>query len=254
MIETLIGKAAISLCRALHKAGPVVLGQEIAGIVEKHSIGAAASALGVAWLPGVGSTAALALNAGFVWSMYYRINTKAGIPFSKHILKSLGTGIATNLVSSAVGTMVGAGIATAFTFIPLVGGIAASAIMASVVFTLTWSCGLVYLKVLTRFAEANVDFENVSEDELKEMADDVMAKEDIKEMMKQAKQQFKAAKERGDIDQAKAESHKKTVGMKKAGRQPSKKRKSDAESKSAKVRTTKRKGNGLKRRSVKSET
>jgi len=196
MIETLIGKAAVALCKALHKSGPTILGQEIAGIVEKHSIGAAATGLGAAWLPGVGATAALAASAGFVWSMYYRINTKIGIPFSKNILKSLGTAIATNLVASAVSSVV---ISTALSFLPGIGNLAASMLMAGVVFSLTWSCGLVYLKILTRFAEANVDLNNVSEDDLKQMAKDVIDKENVKEMMKQAKQQFKEAKARGDI-------------------------------------------------------
>lgn len=203
MINSLVVRASVALCKALHKAGPVVLGREIAGIVEKHSIGAAASALGIAWLPGVGSSAALAASAGFVWSMYYRINMKIGVPFSKNILKSVATAIAANLVSSVVASMV---VSSVLSLIPGIGNVGASVVMASVTFSLTWSCGLVYLKVLTRLAKANVDFENVSAEDLKEMAEDVMEKEDLKAMMKQAKQEFKAAKERGDIDRAKAES------------------------------------------------
>ena len=196
MVETLIGKAAFALCKAMHKAGPTVLGQEIAGIVEKHSIGAAATGLGAAWLPGVGATAALAASAGFVWSMYYRINAKIGVPFSKNILKSLGTAIGANLVASAVSSVV---ISTALSLIPGLGNIAASALMAGVVYSLTWSCGLVYLKILTRFAERDVNFDNIREDDLKAMAKDVIDKENVKDMMKQAKEQFKAAKARGDI-------------------------------------------------------
>ena len=56
-----------------------------------------------------------------------------------------------------------------------------------------------YLKVLTRLADAKVDFENVSEAELKATAKDVLEHEDIKGMMKEAKSQFKEAKARGDI-------------------------------------------------------
>lgn len=196
MVEGLLGKAAFALCKALHKAGPQVLGAEIAGIVEKHSIGAAATGLGVAWLPGAGATAALAASAGFVWSMYFRINSKIGVPFSKNILKSVATAVCTNLVASAISSVV---ISSALSLIPGLGNIAASALMAGVVFSLTWSCGLVYLKVLTRFAETNVDLNNVSEEDLKAMAKDVLAKENVKEMMKQAKAQFKEAKARGDI-------------------------------------------------------
>lgn len=197
MVEGLmLVKVGVALGKALHKASPQLLGREISDLVEKHSIGAAAAGLGVAWLPAAGSTAALAVCAGFVWSMYFRINSKIGVPFSKNILKSVGTAIAANLLSSVVGSLV---VSAAFSLIPGLGSIAASALMAGVSFALTWSCGLVYLKVLTRFAEANVDFNNVSEEALKAMAKDVLEKENVKEMMKQAKEQFKAAKARGDI-------------------------------------------------------
>lgn len=199
MVEGLmLAKAGVALGKALHKASPQLLGQEISDLVEKHAIGAAAAGLGVAWLPAAGSTAALAVCAGFVWSMYFRINSKIGVPFSKHILKSVATAIGTNLAASAAGTVLFSTVLSLPCFLGL-GNIAASAIMAGVSFALTWSCGLVYLKVLTRFAEANVDYNKLSEEDLKAMAKDVLEKENIKEMMKQAKEQFKAAKERGDI-------------------------------------------------------
>lgn len=192
----LLFKASFALCKALRKAGPQVMGREIADIVDKHSIGASAAALGSAWIPGAGGAVATVAAAGFVWSMYVRINSKIGVPFSKNILKSLATAISANLASSVVGSVV---VASALSFIPGLGNIGASVIMAAVAFSLTWSCGLVYLKVLTRFAEANIDFDTVDEDDLKTVADEVLAEEDIKEMMKQAKDQFKKAKARGAI-------------------------------------------------------
>lgn len=194
----LIYKASYALCKALHKKGPQVMGREIADIVEKHSIGASAAALGVAWLPGAGSTAALAASAGFVWSMYFRINSKIGVPFSKNIIKSVATAIGANLAAGAASTVFFSTVLSLPCFLGL-GNVAASAIMASVSFALTWSCGLVYLKVLTRFAEANIDFDTVDEDDLKTVADEVLAEEDVKKMMKQAKDQFKKAKARGAI-------------------------------------------------------
>ena len=196
MVESLIVKAGIGLCKALHKAGPQVLGREVADVVEKHAIGAAAGSLGVAWLPGAGSTVALAVSAGFIWSMYYRINAKIGVPFSKNVLKSLATAIGTNLVASVVSSLV---VSAAFSLIPGLGNVAASAIMAGVAYSLTWSSGLIYLKVLTRFAEANVDFNAVSEEDLKAMAKDVIGKENLKDLMKKAKSQYSEAKARGDI-------------------------------------------------------
>lgn len=196
MIETLLGKAAYALCEALHKSGSALLGKEIAGIVEKHAIGAAAAGLGAAWIPGVGGTAAVVASAGFVWSMYYRINSKIGVPFSKHILKSVATAICTNLAGTAISSIV---VSSLLTFVPGLGTLAGDLIMTAVSFAIVWSCGLVYLKVLTRFAESNVDMDSVTEEDLKAMAEEVLAREDLKGMMKQAKQQFKKAKDRGEI-------------------------------------------------------
>lgn len=188
-------KAAVKICLAMHKSGAEAMGREISGIVEKHSIGASVAALGVAWLPGAGATAATAACAGFVWSMYYRINAKLGVPFHKNILKSVATAIGTNLAGAAVGTLV---LSTVLSFTGI-GNVGSSFLMAGVSYAITFSSGLVYLKVLERLADAKVDFENVSEEELKATAQDVLAHEDIKGMMKEAKSQFKEAKARGDI-------------------------------------------------------
>lgn len=196
MLDQLLIKSAVRLCVALHKKSPQILGEELAGIVEKHAIAVAVAGLGTAWLPGVGATAAMLTSAGFVWSMYVRISSRIGLPFSKHILKSVATAIGTNIVSSIASSVI---IGSALSFIPGLGSIGASALMAGVVFSLTWTSGIVYFKVLTRFCEAGVNFEKVSEEDLKLMAKEVVDQEDIKAMMKQAKSQFKEAKARGDI-------------------------------------------------------
>lgn len=232
MVGSLLVKASVALCKALHKTGPQVMGQEIADIVEKHAIGAAVSGLGSAWIPGVGGAAATAAAIGFVWSMYVRINALTGMPFSKNILKSVATAVCTNVASSAVAAIA---ISTVFSLLPGLGSIGASATMAVVSFSITWSSGLVYLKVLTRFAKAAVNLDEVDEADLKAMAQDVLARENVKEMMKQAKAEFKAAKERGDIRKGGGE-----VAPMRAGRKSTKK-KAGRSATSAKTKTRKRK-------------
>lgn len=189
-------KAGIGLCVLLHESGAEAMGKKIATIVEKHAVGAAVAALGSAWLPGVGASAATVACAGFIWSMYYRINAQLGIPFAKNILKSVATAIGTNLAAYAVGSIA---ISSAFSFIPGLGSVGASIIMVGISYAMTFSSGLIYLKVLARLAESNADFSNIGEAELKATAKDVMDHEDIKGMMKEAKSQFKEAKARGDI-------------------------------------------------------
>lgn len=191
-----IPRAIGELCKALGLAGRKNLPEEISNILETHAIGAAVAGLGAAWFPGFGAAAAVVANVGFVWSMYIRIGSKIDVPFSRNILKSVATAICTNLASNVVGYVV---MASVFSLFPGIGSGAAAMTMAAIGFILTYSCGLIYIKVLTRLAKAHVDFNDVSEEDLKVMAGKVIAKEDIKGMMRQAKSQFKAAKARGDI-------------------------------------------------------
>ena len=197
MDESQIVRAAYSLCKALNKSSAEVLGREIADVVNKHSIGAAAAGLGVAWLPGAGSTAALAACAGVIWSMYFRINSRIGVSLSKNILKSVGTAIATNLAASVVSSVA---ISTVASLFPGIGNVAASAVMAGVSYSLTWASGLIYLKVLARLAGRHSDLSSVDEETLKRTAKDIMANEDIKTVLKEAKEQYKRSKERGEIN------------------------------------------------------
>lgn len=197
MNETQVVRAAYALCKALNKNGAEMLGKEIADVINKHSIGAAAAGLGVAWLPGAGSTAALAACAGVIWSMYFRINSRIGVSLSKNILKSVGTAIATNLAASVVSSVA---ISTVASLFPGIGNVAASAVMAGVSYSLTWASGLIYLKVLARLAGRNSDLSSVDEETLKRTAKDIMANEDIKSVLKEAKAQYKSSKERGEIN------------------------------------------------------
>jgi hypothetical protein len=90
-------QAAEGLVRVLNRTVDANLPQEIADIVKFHSAGAAAVASG--WVPGFGGLAAVGINAGFIWTMYGRINSKIGLPFSENVVKSIATGIATNLAA-----------------------------------------------------------------------------------------------------------------------------------------------------------
>jgi len=196
MNETQLVKAAFALCKALHKSGEEILGREIADVVTKHSIGAAAAGLGVAWLPGAGSTAAIAACAGIVWSMYLRINAKIGVSLSKNILKSVGTAIATNLAAAVVSSVA---FSAVISFFPGIGNVAASAVMAGVSYSLTWASGLIYLKVLTKLAKRGVALSDADAATLKRAAKDIMDNEDIKSVLKEAKQQYATSKAKGEI-------------------------------------------------------
>ena len=196
MHEDKLLKAALALVEVMDKTVDKSLPKEIAEIVKFHSKGAAVAALGAAWLPGAGAAAAMALNAGFVWSMYARINTKIDVKLSENIIKTVASGVATNLASNAIAFVV---VSTALSFLPGIGSIGSSAIMAGTCYALTLAAGFVYLKILTQIFKAKADPSTLSADDLKDIAKSVVEHEDIKSVMKEAKDDFIAAKARGEI-------------------------------------------------------
>ncbi|MFN5752592.1 MAG: hypothetical protein ACK47G_09055, partial [Pseudanabaena sp.] len=127
---------------------------QIADIVKFHSKGAAAAAVGSAWIPGAGGTAAILASAGFIWSMYARIGSEINLPMSENILKTLGSGVATNLASGMAASWV---MSSVFSLFPGIGSIGASVVMGGTCYALTLASGYVYLKIMTALFISGVD-------------------------------------------------------------------------------------------------
>jgi uncharacterized protein (DUF697 family) len=161
---------------------------KIAEIVKFHSKGAAATAVGSAWIPGAGGTAAIVASAGFIWSMYARIGSEINLPMSENILKTLGSGVATNLASGMAASLV---MSSVFSLFPGIGSVGASVIMGGTCYSLTLASGYVYLKIMTTLFSSGVDPTKMSEQELNDMAKKVANDSDVKDVMNTAKQAYK---------------------------------------------------------------
>lgn len=185
------------LVEAMDKAVDDALPQEIAEVVKFHSKGAAVAALASGWIPGAGGVAAVATSAGFIWSMYGRIGSKIGLPFGKNVLKSLASGVATNLAASVVGAIT---VSTALSLVPGIGSISADLIMGATCYALTLASGYVYLKIMTKLFTKRIDLSTVSEQELKDMAASTAKESDIREVLKHAKSDFKTMKKQGEFN------------------------------------------------------
>ena len=160
----------------------------IAEIVKSHSVGAATSAVASGWIPGAGAGIATTISAGFIWTMYGKINSECSIPFSENVVKSLATGLATNLASYVVGGLV---MSTALSFIPGLGSIGASAVIGATCYAMTLASGIVYLKVLTSLMSSGANLSTMSEEELKQRANNITNSMNIKETIDKAKQEYK---------------------------------------------------------------
>ncbi len=120
-----------------------MLPQEIVGVVKMHS----KLAVGAAWIPVPGAD--IAAGATAIWSMYVRINNKIGLKVKENVIKTIASGIGTNLLSYvAMG-----GIASGLKFIPGIGTLGGALVLSASQYAITLTAGWVYLKALCILAE-----------------------------------------------------------------------------------------------------
>lgn len=165
-----------------------LLPKEIDEIVRHHALGAAASGVASGWIPGFGGLAAVGLSAGFIWTMYGRINSKIHLPFSENVVKSIASGIATNLASYMVGGFV---ISTVFSLFPGIGSAGASVVVGGTCYALTVVSGFVYLKALTKLFSKGIRPTQLNADDLKHEAKTVIETENIKQILNDAKKSYR---------------------------------------------------------------
>lgn len=131
-------ESAISLVKALDKEADEFLPIEISDVVKLHS----KIAVGSAWIP-IPGIDALAGGAN-IWTMYGRINSKLGFTIKDNVLKTVASGVATNLASY----LAVSGVASALKFIPGLGSIGGGIVMSASLYAVTLASGYVYLKAL----------------------------------------------------------------------------------------------------------
>ena len=185
--KILIGQAG-KMLEAMNKLADKSLPEKIAEIVKSHSTGAAVAAVGSAWIPGAGGTAAVLASAGFIWSMYARIGSEINLPMSENILKTIASGAATNLAAGVAASWV---MSSVFSVIPGIGSVAASVIMGGTCYALNLASGYVYLKIMTTLFNSGVDPTKMCEHELNDMAKKGATDSDVKDVMNKAKQAYK---------------------------------------------------------------
>lgn len=174
------------------------MSQDLAEIVKTHALGAAASGVGVAWLSGVGSAAALAAMVGFIWSMYFRINYRLGLKFSKVAMKSLASAVLSNLMQSAISVVGSVALATVLSFTGI-GNAASSLIMAALDYSVVMVGGILYLKLLNGLMGAGNDPSEMTPREIEIRMDDVMRGENIEALLKNESRSYKAGRKNGTI-------------------------------------------------------
>jgi len=172
-------RLSIKLLTLLDKVADDTLPQQIVDVVKLHS----KLAVGSAWIPVPGVD--IAASAASIWGMYARINGKIGLPFGENIMKSIASGVATNLASYLAMT----GVASALKFIPGIGTVGGALVMSAGMYGLTLTSGYIYLKALCALVEKKTDI-NVGS--ISDAVNNVMNnKSEIKDFMNEAKKSYK---------------------------------------------------------------
>ena len=157
-------KAAVELTKGLGRVADENLPEKLAEIVKMHAV----IAVGSAFIPVPGADIAAA--ATNIWTMYVRINKELGLPFAENLIKSLATGIVTNLGAAVVGSMV---IGSALKFIPGLGSLGGAVVMSATIYAVTIASGIIYMKAISKLLNTKKT-QQFNEEDLKAAVDEIM--------------------------------------------------------------------------------
>ena len=173
-------EAAVALVTVLDKTAEQLLPQEIVDVVKLHSKLAVGSAL----IPVPGAD--VAAGAANIWTMYGRVNSKVGISIKDNVLKTVGSGVVTNLASY----MAMAGLGSAIKAIPGLGTVTGTALMSASLYAVTLASGYIYVKALTLLA--NKGNGSIDITQIDSAVKEILGNKDIiKNFIKAAKTDFK---------------------------------------------------------------
>jgi uncharacterized protein (DUF697 family) len=180
MVDENLIEVSKHLILLMDKQADQMLPVEVANVVKLHS----KLAVGSAWIPI--PMADVAAGAVTIWTMYGRINGKIGLSIKDNILKTIASGVLTNLT----GYIAMSGVASALKFIPGIGSVGGALIMSASLYALTLASGYVYLKALCLLAEK--DGPNLDISKLGSAIKEILADEGfIKNFIKQARKEYK---------------------------------------------------------------
>lgn len=176
--------------------------EEVNQTINKFAVYSAASGLLANVVPSIGGLAAAVTQTTLIWVMYVRINKALDINMSEHVAKFIGSAVLTNLVINAGTLLIGYTLATVMSFIPILGQITAAAVDGALGFVIIYVAAVLYLKILTRVMKLKGTIELNGTEEETEIVKKIIKETDLKNLICEAKNQYKFAKQNGDIQAA----------------------------------------------------
>lgn len=176
--------------------------ETIAEKINKFAIYSAVAGAAVCAVPGAGGTIAALTQTGLVWTLYVQINKTLGISIKDNVLKLIGSAVLTNLAANAGTYIVAYAAASILSFIPGLGTAGAVLIGAATGYMVIYAAAIVYLRLLTKMMKTSGNFEFDESEDTKVMIDEVVGSADVKGMVEEGRDAFKAARKSGEFKEA----------------------------------------------------
>lgn len=138
-MANILDEVILLLVNELDESDNPYLFKEIKKVVTNHSL----LAVGSAWIPVPGLD--LAAAATNIWTMYLRINSKLNLKFDSNALKTIASGVLTNLGAYATGM----GVGSTLKFIPGIGSITGGIIVSGINYSIVYASAFVYIKIIS---------------------------------------------------------------------------------------------------------
>jgi len=183
--------AVNELEKVMREVGKEANANEIADIVQHHAITGAVAGVGSAFLPGAGAVVSTAAAATSILAMYVRLSKSLGVTFKEGSLKALASGIVADLSASVVTNLA---LAAVVSFIPGVGQMGAGVLCIIANYSMIYLAAYIFIKMLSTMFVSGKNSLNMSEYELKNMAKRISCETNLKDVVKEAKNQYKANK------------------------------------------------------------
>ena len=179
------------LDQSMKNLGREVDVNNLGDIVQQHAITSALACAGSSILPGAGALIATSIATTSILAMYVRLAKEIGVTFKEGALKALASGVVADLSATIITNIV---LVAALSFIPGVGQISASTLSMIANFALVYVAAYIFIKMLSKLLSAGKDISELCEEELKYCATSVKSETNVKEIFKEAKQQYNGNK------------------------------------------------------------
>lgn len=175
---------------------------EIIEVIQEFAIFSAAAALVGNTVPEFGGILTALAQTGLVWALYVKINNVIGLEMSKSTAKFIGSAMLTNISLNAGSLLLSYAGAIVVGLIPLVGQFAAAGIEATLGYMLIYLAAVLYLIFLTKVFKEKGKIEITGDSNDEKIIKGVIKNANLKDILNEAKSNYKAAKRSGELDRA----------------------------------------------------